>query len=390
MKKTVILFSLFLSAYYCSGQSIDTAALGILQRSYDKLAKIETLSYQLIKLDTMIREGRNLSAIKSAVRGTIKKNGDWYMHFEDHSAWLLHNDTLYKKQPPHAESTTYTTRWNSHDLTAFSAHNILGTQRPVLRWDIASLAFVPGSEKEKFYIIDIVRKKIDYGTAEIESKEHYNRYWIDKKSLLPVRRMMYGKRLESGKEAIDIYDFSVSITTSDTNDYDLSEFLSGPLEEEAEKTGIENLETGTMAPSFSATDVRNGKPVSQKEYKGKVVLLDFWYISCMPCRILIPKIQRLQEKFKNEDVAIIGINVSDSSSTEIMKFLKERKILFSQYYKTGSLAKDYKLYAFPTTMIIGRDGRVKLVEVGEAENIAQKLEQAIRKELESPAPVNNH
>ncbi|WP_316790417.1 TlpA disulfide reductase family protein [Pedobacter frigoris] len=379
MKKTLIFFSMILSAYCCSGQSIDTAALGILQKSHDRLARIKSLNYRMTKLDTMIRGGWP-RVVRSEVNGTISKNRDWLIYFEDLSVWLVRNDTLYKKKSPQA-TATYTTEWNSHDLATFNPYNILGKERPLLNKYDDSIRFVSGSEKEKFYVIDIVRKKIDYGTIDIISKRYYNRYWIDKKNLLPVRRMMYSKWLESGKEAIDIYDFSLSIPTSDTEASVTSAFLSGPVKKELDKNNYETLRIGSFAPKFSAVNVRNGRPVSQELLKGKVVLLDFWYLSCMPCKVLIPKIQRLQEKFKNEDVAIVGINVRDTSAKEIREFLKERKILFSQYYMAESMKTDYKLYAFPTTMIIGRDGQVKLVEIGEGEDTEQKLEQAIRKEL---------
>lgn len=378
MKKLVILFAIIISAYYCSAQSVDTAALGILQKSYDRLARIKPLNYRVTKLDTMIRDGWP-RVVKSEVSGTISKNRDWLIYFEDLSVWLVRNDTLYKKKNPQAMAT-YTTEWNSHDLGAFSPY-ILGKERPFLSKYDDSIRFVSGSEKEKFYIIDIVRKKIDYGTIDLISKRYYNRYWIDKQSLLPVRRLMYSKKLESGKDAVDIYDFYLSIPTSDTEASVASAFLSGQVEKELDKNNYKTLKIGSFAPKFSAVNVRNGRSVSHEVLKGKVVLLDFWYLSCMSCKILIPKIQRLQEKFKNENVAIVGINVLDTSASEIRKFLKERKILFSQYYMAKSMMIDYKLYAFPTTMIIGRDGQVKLVEIGEGEDTEQKLEQAIRKEL---------
>ncbi|MBE9597748.1 TlpA disulfide reductase family protein [Pedobacter sp. MC2016-24] len=379
MKKTVILLSIMISFCYCSAQSIDTAALGILQKSYDRLVRINPINYRMTKLDTMIRDGWP-RVVRSEVNGTISKNGDWLIYFEDLSVWLVRNDTLYKKKSPQA-TTTYTDKWNSHDLAAFSPYNILGKERPLLNKDDDSIRFVSGSEKEKFYIIDIIRKKIDYGTPDLISKQYYNRYWIDKKNLLPVRRLMHSKKLESGKEAVDIYDFSLSIPTSDTEASAASAFLSGPVEKELDKNKYETLKIGSLAPKFSAVNVRNGRSVSHEVLKGKVVLLDFWYLSCMPCKMLIPKIQRLRDKFKSEDVAIVGINVRDTSAKEIRKFLKERKILFSQYYMAESMMADYKLYAFPTTMIVGRDGQVKLVEIGEGEDTEQKLEQAIRKEL---------
>ncbi|RYE57348.1 MAG: TlpA family protein disulfide reductase [Sphingobacteriales bacterium] len=326
----------------------------------------------------MIRNGWP-RALTSNVHGTIAKNGDWLMYFEDLSVWLVRNDTLYKKTSPQA-TTTYTTEWNSHKLAGFSPY-ILGKERPYLDKYDDSIRFVPGSDKEEYYIIDIVRKKIDYGTVDMISKQYYNRYWIDRKSLRPVRRMMYSRRVESGKEAVDIYDFSLSIPSSEMEASVVSAFLSRPAEKELDINNYETLKPGSYAPKFSAFNVRNGRSVSHEALRGKVVLLDFWYLSCMPCRLLIPKIQRLQRKFKNEDVAFVGINVRDTSAREIREFLKERKIVFSQYYMAKSMVTDYKLYAFPTTMIIGKDGQVKLVEVGEGENTEQKLEQAIRQEL---------
>lgn len=379
MKKAVIFLSIMISAYSCDAQSVDTAALGIIQKSFDRLADIKSLNYKMIKVDTMIRHGWP-RVLRSEVNGTISKNRDWLINFEDLSVWLMRNDTLYKKKSLQA-TATYTTKWNSHDLATFSPYNILGKERPLLNKYDDTVRFVSGSEKEKFYIIDIVRKKVDYGTVDLISKRYYNRYWIDKKNFLPVRRMMYSKKLESGKEALDIYDFSLSISTSGTEVYVASAFLAGPVEKELDKDNYETLKPGSFAPKFSAVNVRNGRSVSHKALKGKVVLLDFWYLSCMPCRVLIPKIQRLQEKFKNEDVAIVGINVRDTSAGEIRQFLKERKIGFPQYYKAKTMMTDYKLYAFPTAMIIGKDGQVKLVETGEGENTEQKLEQAIRKEL---------
>ena len=378
MKKTLTLFCLFFPACYCLGQSVDTVALGILQKSHDKLAVIGTFDYKLVTQDTMVRNGWP-RVIKSEVTGTMRRNKDWLIRFEDLSEWLVRNDTLYKKSSA-GTAITYSTSWNSHDLAAFGVHNILGNERPSLRKDIDSMRFVPGTENEKFYVIDVVRKKIDYGTIDLISKRYYNRYWIDKTTFLPARRMMYSKRLNTGKEEVDIYDFCVSIGIPEKKPRPFA-FFSGLIVEEKDQNTFDTLKTGSAAPKFSVVNVTNGKTVSHETLRGKVVLLDFWYLSCMPCRILIPKIQRLHEKFKNEDVAIVGVNVRDTSVNEIRKFMKERNIRYTQYYMGKSMMTDYKLFAFPTTMIIGRNGQVKLVEIGEGEDTEQKLAQAIRNEL---------
>jgi thiol-disulfide isomerase/thioredoxin len=98
----------------------------------------------------------------------------------------------------------------------------------------------------------------------------------------------------------------------------------------------------------------------------------------------MPKIQKLHEKFGKENVVVIGVNVRDSAPKAITHFLDEKHISYPQYYQPGQLLTwDYKLQAFPTTLVLGKDGKVKLVETGMGVDTELKLELAIRKELDA-------
>jgi thiol-disulfide isomerase/thioredoxin len=377
MKKTIITLALILVAICSFGQTIDTAALHLLQKSWDKLGAMENISYRMTEVDTMIRENQFVVNWMK-IDGTVKKNAYWHIRLENNLEWLVRGDTLYKKEKPDAQSVTFTTDWERHKIGAFNIHNILGTERPVLTDDIASMKFVAGKSNEEFHIIHVMYKVGD-GTNEANHVLRYYSYFIDKKTLLPLRRLQYGKRLESGKESVDIYDFSAIINPNE-NYFDINTFFNTPPLREKDR--FELLKPGSKAPDFSARNVRTDQVLSLDSFKGKVVLLDFWYLSCMPCRALMPILEKLQKKFGKERVAVIGINVKDANSKEIVRFLDERKISYPQFYQVGQLlVSDYKLQAFPTTLVLDRNGKVKLTEIGWGDNTEWKLEQAIKKEL---------
>ncbi|MFD2145026.1 TlpA family protein disulfide reductase [Mucilaginibacter antarcticus] len=219
---------------------------------------------------------------------------------------------------------------------------------------------------------------MNYNSTEVISKRYFTRIWINKTNLLPTRRLMYSKRLESGKEAIDIYDFKLTINNPGIDGYNPSQFFIAQISKQPEP---ETLKPGDFAPKFSATDVRTGKPISLAALKNKVVVLDFWYLSCMPCRELMSKMERLHNQFKGKAVAIIGINFTDTSPKQINKYLKSKQITYQQYYKAQQAKLDFKVYAAPTTMVIGKDGKIKWIEVGMAEDTESHLAQAIKTEL---------
>jgi len=371
MKAKLILIAQLFLASCCFSQTIDTSALHILQKSYDRLAAMKTITYRLNMVDTMIRTN-NFSVTSSTVRGTIKKNAYWHLRINDKLEWLVRGDTLYKKENPKIESVTFTTDWDRHKIGSASIHTILGTKRPSLNKYISSLKFSNDTSANDFYVIDKVYEK------------NYERIFINKNNLFAYRRIKYAKWFDEGEKAEDIYDFTASLDTNSIPFNSKAFFVSLPVKE---TDRLEPLKTGTIAPSFKARDLSSGKSVSLDALKGKVVLLDFWYLSCAPCRELMPKLQKLHEKFGKENVVIIGINVRDSAPKAIIHFLNEKHILYPQYYLPSQLLTwDYKLQAFPTTLVIGKDGKVKSVEVGLANDIELKLEQVIRRELNVTSP----
>lgn len=112
---------------------------------------------------------------------------------------------------------------------------------------------------------------------------------------------------------------------------------------------------------FSYPD-RHGKRFSAEDFKGKVILLDFWATWCQPCIQEIPHLKALEEHFKNEEIVFIGISVDyakDRAKWE--QFIDQRALpgyqLFSEEGE-GETIKHYTINSIPRFMIIGKDGKV--------------------------------
>jgi cytochrome c biogenesis protein CcmG/thiol:disulfide interchange protein DsbE len=118
------------------------------------------------------------------------------------------------------------------------------------------------------------------------------------------------------------------------------------------------------APEFALKD-GDGKPVRLSDYKGKVVLLDFWATWCGPCRIEIPWFTELERQKKDKGFAVLGVSMDDDGWKAIKPFVAEMKINYRVLLGDDQIAKDYGgLDALPTTFLIDRNGKIADVHVG--------------------------
>ena len=117
--------------------------------------------------------------------------------------------------------------------------------------------------------------------------------------------------------------------------------------------------THAMAPNFSLKDL-NGNKLDLADYKGKVVLLDFWATWCGPCRIEIPGFVELQERYRERGLAVIGVLTQDEESN-VPVFYREFRMNYHVALgdDDGKVAGLYHCcFGLPTTFLIGRDGRI--------------------------------
>lgn len=119
-------------------------------------------------------------------------------------------------------------------------------------------------------------------------------------------------------------------------------------------------------PALSLDDL-SGTPHTLGEYRGKVVLVNFWAAWCPPCRREMPSMQRLKEKMTGRGFAILGIDSAEPRD-EVIAFLQTIKVDFPILLDPDSAAtKRWKVYALPTSFLIDRRGKVRYSLAGPAE-----------------------
>ena len=118
---------------------------------------------------------------------------------------------------------------------------------------------------------------------------------------------------------------------------------------------------GQVLPDFSAAVDLDGKPISLADYRGKVVLLDFWAVWCGPCLGEIPRIKAVYEKYHAEGFDVIGVSL-DEDAAVLREFIKEQEIPWRQILDGngfgGAFANQYGIRSIPAPFLIDREGKV--------------------------------
>jgi peroxiredoxin len=121
---------------------------------------------------------------------------------------------------------------------------------------------------------------------------------------------------------------------------------------------------GGETPALALEDLK-GKSHSLAEYKGKVVLVNFWATWCEPCRAEMPSIDRLRNSLKGKPFEVLAVNMAEPLS-RIEKFSETMPLGFPLLRdRDGSVSKTWKAKLLPASYLIGRDGRIHYVAYGE-------------------------
>ena len=137
-----------------------------------------------------------------------------------------------------------------------------------------------------------------------------------------------------------------------------------------------------VAPAFALRDLE-GKVVRLADYKGKVVLVDFWATWCGPCRRELPHLKALQDRFGKQGFVVLGISVDHQGQERVRSFVRKNGVSWPTLLADATVLADYgDVRAIPTKFVIDRQGRVAGRMLGYAPE--KDLEAAIRPLLESP------
>lgn len=125
----------------------------------------------------------------------------------------------------------------------------------------------------------------------------------------------------------------------------------------------EGLAPGRRAPEFTLPDL-SGEEISLQEFRGQVVMLNFWSAACAPCREKMPGIQRLYDEFKAAGFAVVAVNVNDPS-VMVRSHIEANDYTFTVLKDDGEVSRIYELRFIPKTIILDRDGIIRFVTVGQ-------------------------
>lgn len=141
-------------------------------------------------------------------------------------------------------------------------------------------------------------------------------------------------------------------------------------------------------PSIAFTlEDTNGVPISLEQYRGKVVMLNFWWTGCEPCRQETPDLQAVYQQLGGQGLEIIGVNVRGNERTgtsgddDVKRFAAEYNVSYPIVLdRDGSVSRNYRVNNLPTTLFIDQDGTVRYarfsqISAEDVERVFQELQQ---------------
>jgi len=134
------------------------------------------------------------------------------------------------------------------------------------------------------------------------------------------------------------------------------------------------------APTFALSDA-HGSPIRLSDYKGRVVVLDFWATWCTGCKVEIPWFMEFQNKYKSQGLATIGAAMDDEGWEKVRPFVSEHPFNYPIVAGNAAvLAKQFNITGLPLTLLIDRQGRIADAHAGMVGK--DSWEQEVREVLE--------
>lgn len=211
-------------------------------------------------------------------------------------------------------------------------------------------------------------------------------YWISKRDYIPIQ---YSLAYDLVMNNDTMYQFEKNVLTK----YELDNLK---VEEELKLSSIpsyiilkdyepskrpELLDLATIAPNWSLISL-DDEIVKLTDFKGQIVLIDFFYKSCYPCMLALPALQELHEKYNDKGLKIVGIDPYDTKEEDdIENFLAKRGVTYTILLGGKDVAKEYHVSGYPTIYMIDKEGKVLFTQVGYGEGTEEKLEEVIKQNL---------
>lgn len=143
------------------------------------------------------------------------------------------------------------------------------------------------------------------------------------------------------------------------------------------KAFIKTLPNEIFAPDWRLPQISRDT-ITLSSFKGKVVLIDFWFIGCGACIESVPTLNKLQTKYKNDGFEVIGINCFSDNEDKIREYCTNIGMEYRNVWKGETICKEYKINAAPIFYLINKEGKIVYSQIG---HDSLKLEKAVEKLL---------
>jgi thiol-disulfide isomerase/thioredoxin len=132
------------------------------------------------------------------------------------------------------------------------------------------------------------------------------------------------------------------------------------------------------APLFSGVSINTGQQIDLREYRGKIVLVDFWASWCPPCLVSLPAYDRMRRDIISDDFEIIAINV-DENTEDGLEFLEDHPVAYPVLADPeGDIGIPYGIRTLPRSFLLDRGGRIiashKSFKIGDEKKLRKEIE----------------
>ena len=135
-------------------------------------------------------------------------------------------------------------------------------------------------------------------------------------------------------------------------------------------------EVGSKAPNFELMDL-SGKKAQLSDFTGKVVILDFWATWCGPCRAEVPDLVRLQSKYRDKGLLVVGLSLDAEGASAVKPFAEEFNVNYPMLLANADTARRFGgIIGIPTTFVLDRQGRIVKKFMGRVEQ--KTFEEAVQ------------
>jgi len=217
------------------------------------------------------------------------------------------------------------------------------------------------------------------------SSNTWKNIWIEKESnFIPKMNFSSDMQGENQYNQWDLSNMSYNSLTIKDLENRFEEIKSNyTIEDYKERTKEEAslLSNGTKIPELKGTRHSDNVKISLDDFKGKIVLLDFWYIDCFPCIKAIPHLNDIHNNYKDKELIVIGANPFNGNEKDLKRmpnFLSNNPIDYQIMHIDKEKSKEFKIYAYPSFYLIDKEGMILHSEVGFSENATDIIDSLIQ------------